>query len=59
LFLMQFVTVLDSNFSFSAVALSHLRVFVFVICHSERSREWSDWGRRDIDGKGRRLSERE
>src|SRR6059058_5289851 len=26
--------------SFSAVALSRLRVFFLVICHSERSREW-------------------
>src|SRR5438046_4361719 len=26
-------------------------------CHSERSREWSGWGSRDIDGKARKLSE--
>src|SRR4051812_34697238 len=28
-------------------------------CHSERSREWSGWGSRDIDGQTGRLSERE
>ena len=28
------------------------------LCHFERSREWSDPGSGDMDGKGRRLSER-
>jgi hypothetical protein len=39
----------------------NIKMLIHFVIPSEakRSREWSGWGSRDIDAKGRRLRERE